>query len=80
MFLFFIREIEADKNVLKEFKRDLFCAKGSLSTFDVGKPFFAVRRGEVKLLDSWITAPFHNPVLSIFGDSFVEGQCYLIMV
>lgn len=36
---FFIREIEADKNVLKEFKRTYSAAKGSLSTFDVGETF-----------------------------------------
>ncbi|WP_368324005.1 SGNH/GDSL hydrolase family protein, partial [Parabacteroides distasonis] len=75
---FFIREIEADKNVLKEFKRTYSAQKDPYQLLMWGKPFFAVRRGEVKLLDSWITAPFHNPVLSIFGDSFVEGTMLLI--
>lgn len=75
---FYVREIDMDMNVLKEFKKNYTTKEVPYQSLMWGKPFFAVRSGEVKLLDSWITTPCHDPILSIFGDSFIEGTALLI--
>lgn len=74
---FYVREIDSDMHILKEFSQTYLMKKDSYLLM-WGKPYFTVHQGEVCLLDAWITTPYRDPVLSIFGDSFIEGTALVM--
>lgn len=74
---FYVREIDSGMQILKEFS-ETYLTKNDSYLLMWGKPYFTVYEGEVSLLDTWITAPYRDPVLSIFGDSFIEGTGLLV--
>lgn len=74
---FYVREIDSGMRILKEFSQTYLMKNGSYLLM-WGKPYFTIHEGEVNLLDAWITTPYYNPDVSIFGDSFVEGTGLLV--
>lgn len=72
--VFFLQESEETAGNARIFTRIFRNYEAYSQTLLWGKPFFTIETGDIHLIRSTITTRHDAPVLSIFGDSFVEGN------
>lgn len=72
--IFFLQEKETTGTNARIFKQIYRNFEDYQQTLLWGKPFFTIETGDIYIVRSTITTWHDAPILSIFGDSFVEGN------